>query len=139
MEVYFLDVGQGSCHLILLGNQEAIIIDGGPKTDHILLKALQRYSIQRIRALVTTHSHADHTGGATELLTSFAGRIDKIWFLQDDRLFQSPYWKRLRQLIDDGEIEESQLARIERTDDPRPIYQSEDAATRLSICSPGSL
>jgi len=137
MEVYFLDVGQGSCHLILLGNQEAIVIDGGPKTDRILLRALQRYSIQRIRALVTTHSHADHTGGATELLTSFAGRIDKIWFLKDDRLFQSPYWKRLRQLIDDEEIEISQLTRIELTDNPRPIYQSEDAVTRLSIYSPG--
>ena len=42
MEVYFLDVGQGTCQIILLGARRAIVIDCGTSKDRTVLHFLQR-------------------------------------------------------------------------------------------------
>ncbi len=63
MEVFFLDVGQASCNIILLGDRRAIVIDSGSGKGSLPLKFLKRCRVDRIAALVVTHS--DHIGGAT--------------------------------------------------------------------------
>ncbi len=136
MEVYFLDVGQGACHVALLGGRRAIVVDSGPSTGGILSQLLQRYEIEYIEILATTHSHNDHSGGAIELLTTYAGRIGTIALLKDSSLFSTEYWARLRQLIEDGEIREDQLLRIEVTDSPRTIFHDSDLDIALKAYSP---
>ncbi len=42
MEVYFVDVGLGSCHVILLGGRRALVVDCGVRSDHIALQFLLR-------------------------------------------------------------------------------------------------
>lgn len=136
MEVYFLDVGQGTSQLILLGDRSAIVIDAGPKTEGVLAQALSRYSVDRIVRFVTTHSHADHVGGAESLVTTYASQIDELWFLDDPQLRASRFYRRLRQLVDDHEIRPNQLRRIERDDRPRVLYRDDERQLKLLILSP---
>lgn len=59
MEIFFLDVGQASCSIILLGGKRAIVIDAGAGKGSLPLRFLKRFGIETIAALVITHSHAD--------------------------------------------------------------------------------
>jgi competence protein ComEC len=136
MEVYFLDVGQGTSHLILLGNRQAIVVDAGPKTDSILFQAIARYSVERLVRFVTTHSHSDHVGGAERILSTYTDSIDELWFLDDPQLRKSRFFRRIRQLVDDKELLPSQLRRIERDSLPREIYADDSSDLRLTILSP---
>lgn len=67
-----LDVGQGDA--VLIGQDGAYcLIDTGPsdaKGD--LVRDLQLAGISKLDYLVLTHPHADHTGGAREVLRNFA-------------------------------------------------------------------
>ena len=69
-----LDVGQGDA--VLLGQDGAYcLIDTGPsdaKDD--LVRDLQLAGISKLDYLVLTHPHADHTGGAREVLRNFCCR-----------------------------------------------------------------
>jgi competence protein ComEC len=136
MEVYFLDVGQGASHLILLGGREAIVIDGGPRTADVLLRAMTYYRVERLVRLVTTHSHDDHTGGCNAVLTTYAGQIDQFWFLDDSNLRDSKLWKRMWELVRDGELHKSQFHRLERADQPRTIFMDTPRGIELKIYSP---
>ena len=70
--VTVLDVGQGDA--VLIGQDGAYcLIDTGPsdaKGD--LVRDLQLAGICKLDYLVLTHPHADHTGGAREVLRNFA-------------------------------------------------------------------
>ncbi len=84
----FLDVGQGNAQIILLGRRHAIVIDTGPAYKNndlnICLRILLEQQIQWIDALILTHDHDDHTGGAREILQEFRGRINSIYFTDGD-------------------------------------------------------
>lgn len=71
LEIHFIDVGQGDS--ILLRSDEAVLlIDTGPDDSKYELEAyLRSYGIKRIDCLILTHPHADHIGGATQILSSF--------------------------------------------------------------------
>ena len=63
LQVYFLDMGQGDCELILLPNGQNMLIDGGKASDsERLLEYLSQAKVEAIDYLVATHPHEDHTG-----------------------------------------------------------------------------
>ncbi|MEM8560221.1 MAG: MBL fold metallo-hydrolase, partial [Bacteroidota bacterium] len=74
LDVVFFDVGQGDATLLVTPRGKTVLIDAGMRDDYIdhgtrtLLPHLQRYGLDRIDALVLTHAHADHYGGAQTLL-----------------------------------------------------------------------
>jgi len=70
--VTVLDVGQGDA--VLIGQDGAYcLIDTGPSdTKGDLVRDLQLAGISKLDYLVLTHPHADHTGGAREVLRNFA-------------------------------------------------------------------
>ena len=72
MEVHHIDVGQGDCTLIIGPNGKTAIIDSGLSGmgDEVILPYLNLLNIHRIDYLISTHMHADHIGGADELLDS---------------------------------------------------------------------
>ncbi len=77
-QVWFFSVGQGDAALIRTRNGLDILIDTGkPGTGwQILLPALDALGIRQIDALILTHGHLDHAGGAGELLGS--GRVRRL-------------------------------------------------------------
>lgn len=69
--VCFTDVGQGDCTLIYSRGRTALIDTGTPKSAHKLCKSLKAKGIKTIDALILTHFHDDHYGGANEMAEMF--------------------------------------------------------------------
>lgn len=138
MEVFFLDVAQGTCQVILLGAHRAIIIDCGSKPDggNVLLRFLLRMGVQRIEHLVVSHSHSDHLGGAIKLLAHFQDRIGKIWYVQDHRFLETRFAIRLHELLKSGRLQRGQLDRLECSEEPKLVWVDEGRLTRLRVYSP---
>ena len=66
--VTVLDVGQGDAVLIGQDGEYCLIDTGTADTADALARSLQLAGIGRLRYLVLTHPHADHTGGAAAVL-----------------------------------------------------------------------
>ncbi|WP_019851246.1 DNA internalization-related competence protein ComEC/Rec2 [Desulfitobacterium sp. PCE1] len=70
LQVTFIDVGQGDCILIETPGETRIMVDTGPKTgtfdagEQVIVPYLLQRGIKRLDALILTHPHADHVGGA---------------------------------------------------------------------------
>ena len=70
LRVSFLDVGQGD-GILLETPQGAMLIDAGPPEARVD-RQLRRLGLHALAALVTTHAHRDHVGGAPAVLRSLA-------------------------------------------------------------------
>lgn len=77
MEVYFVDVGQGDC-TIVVSNGDALVIDTGPPSARSTLeKTLYSLEIDEIGLLVLTHPHDDHDGNFSWLIQHY--KIHTMW------------------------------------------------------------
>ncbi len=78
LRVTYLDVGQGDAALIEFPTGEHILIDAGPKTfsydagEKVIVPFLKRHSISQLNAIVITHPHDDHVGGAPSVMKSMS-------------------------------------------------------------------
>jgi competence protein ComEC len=69
LRVHVLNVGQGDAILIVAPGGKVVLVDAGvPGSGKTVMSALQRYNIRQIDLMVATHAHADHIGGADEVL-----------------------------------------------------------------------
>jgi len=68
--IVFFDVGQGDAALIEIPGRGRVLIDAGPEGsgERVILPFFRREGIRGIEVLVVTHAHADHYGGAAEVL-----------------------------------------------------------------------
>ncbi len=71
LEVYFLDVGQGDCAVVLCDG-EAMVIDGGPRTSAGMVYRYIReiLGLRHIDYVISTHPHADHVYGLSSVLNA---------------------------------------------------------------------
>jgi competence protein ComEC len=138
MEVYFVDVGLGSCHVILLGGRRALVIDCGVRSDHIALQFLQRNGVEQVDRLITSHSDGDHTGGAISILDHYAENIEKICVVQDHKFLKSRYWRRLFALKKEGRIHERQISPplLPEDDLPKLVWEDRLSGAKLRCFSP---
>lgn len=72
--VTFLDVGQGDAVLIGQDGEYCLIDTGTPESADELLRDLQQAGVEELCLLVLTHPHADHIGGALEVLQAIPTR-----------------------------------------------------------------
>ena len=64
-----IDVGQGDSALITTPNGKHVLIDTGPlESEEKLIRHLDSHGVKTLDYLVLTHPHADHIGGAAEVL-----------------------------------------------------------------------
>lgn len=69
LSVHVLDVGQGDAILIVAPNGKTALVDASvPGSGKKILAALGRYGVDQIDLLIATHAHADHIGGADEVI-----------------------------------------------------------------------
>ncbi len=64
----FLDVGQGD-GILLETPEGAVLVDAGPPEARVD-RQLRRMGLHTLAAIVTTHAHRDHVGGASAVLRS---------------------------------------------------------------------
>lgn len=136
MEVYFLDVGQGTSQVILLGDRRAIVLDCGAENDSITQQFLQLSGVDFIECLIVSHSHADHAGGALSILTEYQDRIGLVGFVQDHLFLKSALWLRLSQLVSEQVLFSEQLVRLEFRQRPQLVWQDTNVQAKLLTFSP---
>jgi beta-lactamase superfamily II metal-dependent hydrolase len=71
LRVHVLDVGQADAILIVSPAGKVALVDAGnPGGGKKVSEAMRRLGLQHIDLLVATHAHADHIGGADEVINS---------------------------------------------------------------------
>jgi beta-lactamase superfamily II metal-dependent hydrolase len=69
LTVRVLDVGLGDAVLVVAPSGRTVLVDAGPPgAGKKVLDALKRAGVERLDYFVATHSHADHVGGADEVI-----------------------------------------------------------------------
>ena len=136
MEVFFLDVAQSTCQVILLGERRAIVVDCGLRNDRIVLQFLRRSGVEYLERLIVSHSHEDHIGGAVAILGEYQDRISKVCFVQDHQFLQSAFWKRISELYKAGTLTADHLVRLESTEAPQEVWSDGSKSMCLRTYSP---
>jgi competence protein ComEC len=82
LEIHFIDVGQGDAVAIRTPADRWILVDAGPRDEEFdagerrVLPFLRAHGVRRLEAMVLTHPHADHVGGAPAVLSALpVGRV----------------------------------------------------------------
>lgn len=70
--VHFIDIGQGDCTLIKTDKGNMLIDAGDNGNESTLLNYLEEQNITELEYFVATHPHADHIGGASEIINKLA-------------------------------------------------------------------
>jgi competence protein ComEC len=69
LSIHVLDVGQGDAILIVAPGGKTALVDASvPGSGKKILAAMARYNVDHIDLLISTHAHADHIGGADEVI-----------------------------------------------------------------------
>lgn len=68
LRIVMLDVGQGDS-ILLQTKAGSVLVDEGPPEAHVASQ-LRTLGVRRLAALVVTHPHRDHVGGAPEVIDS---------------------------------------------------------------------
>ena len=133
-ECWFLDVGQGTSNIILLGDGRAIVIDCGPLGCNVPLSFLKRY-VSVIEQLILSHNDSDHDGGAAGIIQAYPRAIKKIRFLSDRpsgymRVFQVlKHERRAGNLLCEPE-------RLEALENPQCVFSDVNSGIELRLLYP---
>lgn len=108
VQIYFIDVGQGTSQVVLFPDGSLVVIDCG-RDSWPLIKLLERIRkgnpLLRIPAVILSHLHDDHAGGAFQLLRSYKNIIDHVYIPYDrspDDLLANPVVAMLESEIEKG-------------------------------------
>ncbi len=90
LKIHYIDVGQGDSTLIQLDNR-AMLIDAGNASDGPeIVDYIKSQGINSLDYVIFTHPHADHIGGATDIVESFdIGKIIMPKVSHNTKTFES--------------------------------------------------
>jgi len=105
LEFVFFNVGQGDAILVHTPDNKNILVDTGPSERYlpaktILLPYLRSKGINKLDALVLTHSDSDHVGGTVELLKNI--QIDILFHNQIDN--HSKLSRKIKRYIQENHV-----------------------------------
>ena len=78
LKVYYIDVGQADCTLIVCEGKTMLIDAGNNEDGRLIVDYIKSLGIDKIDYLVGTHAHEDHIGGLDNIIKSF--KIGKVFF-----------------------------------------------------------
>jgi competence protein ComEC len=112
LTVHFIDVGQGDAALVQTPNGRNMLIDTGGWSGefvsgrgagtNVVLPYLQRLGINNLDALILSHPHEDHCGGAHGIIDKLPVRLVIVTPFQQLEEPDDAYIKLLGQMNDQG-------------------------------------
>ena len=106
-KITFIDVGKGDCILVQTGENTVMIDTGYKETAKSVSKYLQDHEITKIDAMIISHYHKDHVGGAASLIKS--GIPITTIYMPDYEGTRTVYEEMLEELKKHTEIETVRL------------------------------
>ena len=84
LKIYFIDVGQGDCTLIVTPNDKTILIDGGGSEtydvgENILVPYLLDRKIKKVDYIIISHFDQDHVRIYSTNYKEFRSRTNNHW------------------------------------------------------------
>ncbi len=134
MSVHAIDVGQGDCTLVRLG-EISILIDAGEngRGDDVL-DYLDDLGIRKLDYVIGTHPHSDHIGGLDTVLE--AVEVGRLIIPQVDESL-IPTGKTYTDFLD-AALEQKEKGMVVDSADAGKVYQLNDLA-KMEILSPLSV
>ena len=133
LEVTFLDVGQGDSIIIQTPERHTILLDAGPRSERydtgekIIIPYLLHNGVKSLDAVIITHEHLDHVGGAQAVLRDIP--VDWVGVPAVGDRLTNPEWRK--ELITDS-LASSDRLRMLRSGD-RIIL---DSGVSLEVLAP---
>lgn len=141
--VYYLDIGQGDCSLIIT-ETHTVLIDGGDlESGDIVVSTLNSLGVKRLDYVIITHPHVDHFGGMYEIFRSFPIGSLLVPDVPEDMIPGTMNYSRLLAAIDMYNIKYEyvssgdvfSLGDNSRLEILAPLYNDYNELNNLSIVS----
>ena len=100
LKIYFVDVGQGDCCLIVTPNNKRVLVDGGEGKTDILLSYLLDRRIKTIDYIIISHFDSDHCNGLIKVIENL--KIENI-IISEQAIFSEEY-KNIAKIINKKQI-----------------------------------
>lgn len=103
LALHFLNVGQGDAALIRTPAGRWILVDAGPADQgndagrEVILPFLLRHGVRRLAAVVLSHAHQDHVGGAPAVLREIPADL----ILEPAEPVSEPHYLEMLELADE--------------------------------------
>ncbi len=102
--VYYLDVGQSDCSIVVC-NDEVMVIDTGSYPQLVdIQEALYALEVKTINYLVVTHQHDDHMSGVERLIEHYDVENIIMPRLSEENMVESETYNRLLHAITDHNV-----------------------------------
>ena len=102
--VYYLDVGQSDCSIVVC-NDEVMVIDTGSYPQLVdIQEALYALEVKTINYLVVTHQHDDHMSGVERLIELYDVENIIMPRLSEENMIESETYNRLLHTITDHNV-----------------------------------
>ncbi len=151
--VYFLDVGQGDCAVVVIPTQRVVVIDtGGLKNtatgSRVVAPFLRSLGYSKIDVLLLSHYDFDHVGGAPSLVR----QMEVGTLLVPNELLTAESSKMLAEILQQGkisnvkiphsgeQIELDEQTQLQLVDIPQQQVSGNEASTLAAVrCAQGSV
>ena len=142
---YFVDVGQGTCQIICLGEGRAIVIDTGARcarreSRKSIVSILQVLKVSTIEALILSHNDDDHIGQATTILTTYRSEtqseVRSAWLLQDRPVQSTQSFERLTTCLEQSQKIGCRVGCLANDSEPRILFEDSKKSLVLKVIYP---
>lgn len=103
--VHFIDVGQGDCSLIIIGDKNVLIDTGDAVYSQKVINYLKAQNIKTIDCVILSHPHADHIGGFINIAKAFKIKSVYMRDIQESDIPDDVDYKNIMKAINDKNIQ----------------------------------
>ena len=105
LEVYFINVGQGDCSLLLSGDSSVLIDGGESENADAVIRFLRDHGVDRLDCMICTHPHSDHAGSLPYVLDAIGADQFLMPELTAQNIPTTRTYERLMQVLNASDAE----------------------------------